>query len=381
MRTKAGNDRFLFVGISILTLFGLLMVYSASIVVAAQREGSPSHYFVRQSLYAAAGYILMIVLMFVDYHKWLRLQTIASLSAFSLSALMLVFLHAPIKGAHRAVRIDLFSFQPSELAKLVILIYMAYFLQKHPQEIKHPGLRLFPCILFVGLFIGLIAMEPDLGQILCILFIVALLFFIAGLDWKYIAIAALPLLPMFYFFTWEVPFRRARILAWLAALRDPLNADYHTRQTAIAVGRGGLLGVGFGQSRQKFLFLPEVIGDSIYALIGEELGLIGAVLVLAAYLGYLILGAKISMKAPDRGGFYLGWGITLMLALQAFVNMSTALSIVPNKGLTLPFISQGGSSLVISLMATGILLNISSQRRTESGGDEQPPDAKEQGQV
>ncbi len=378
MVSKAGNDRFLFMGISILTLFGLLMVYSASMVVAAERAGSPSYYFIRQSLHAVAGYLLMIVLMFVDYHKWLRLRTILYWAALSLTALLLVFHHAPIKGAHRALRIELVSFQPSELAKLVILFYVAYFLQKHQQEIEHPGLRLFPCVLFVGLFTGLIAMEPDLGQVLCILFIVTLLFFIAGLDWKYIAIAALPLLPLFYFFTWKVPFRRARILAWLAALRDPLNADYHTRQTAIALGRGGFLGVGFGQSRQKFFFLPEVIGDSIFALIGEELGLVGAVLVLAAYLGYLILGAKISIKAPDRGGFYLGLGITLMLALQAFVNMSTALAIVPNKGLTLPFISQGGSSLVISLMATGILLNISSQRKTVADNEEQPPGAKEQ---
>jgi cell division protein FtsW len=364
-------------GISILTLFGLLMVYSASMVVAAERAGSPSYYFVRQSLHAVAGYLLMIVLMLVDYHKWLKLRTILYLAAFSLTSLLLVFHHAPIKGAHRALRIDLVSFQPSELAKLVILFYVAYFLQKQ-QEIRHAGLRLLPCIFFVGLFTGLIVLEPDLGQALCILFIVTLLFFIAGLDWKYIAIAALPLLPLFYFFTWKVPFRRARILAWLAALRDPLNADYHTRQTAIAVGRGGFLGVGFGKSRQKFFFLPEVIGDSIYALIGEELGLVGAVLVLAAYLGYLILGAKISIKAPDRGGFYLGLGIALMLALQAFVNMSTALAIVPNKGLTLPFISQGGSSLVVSLMATGILLNISSQRKTHAEDGEQPLDEQEQ---
>lgn len=378
MMSKASNDRLLFIGISVLTLFGLLMVHSASIVVAAQREGTPSYYFVRQSIYAGVGYLFMLVLIFVDYHTWLKPKAIMLMATISMTALMLVFVQSPIKGAYRAMKLGpLISFQASELAKLVILFYLAFFLQKHQQEIRHPGPRLLPCVLFVGLFAGLIVLEPDLGQALCILLIVTLLLFIAGLDWKYIWIAVLSSAPVFYFFVWRVPFRRARILAWLTALRDPLRADYHTRETAIAVGRGGFLGVGFGKSLQKFLFLPEVIGDSIYAVIGEELGLIGAVLVLAAYLGYLILGARISIKAPDRGGFYLGLGITLMLALQAFVNMSTALAIVPNKGLTLPFISQGGSSLVISLMATGVLLNISSRRKTDDGDDRQPPDARE----
>jgi cell division protein FtsW len=228
---------------------------------------------------------------------------------------------------------------------------------------KKPGYWLLPCLGFTGLFAGLIAFEPDLGQAVCIGVIALLLFFIAGLDWKYVSAAVVSSMPVFYFFVWEVPFRRARILAWLAALRDPLLADYQTQQSAIAVGRGGLFGVGFGESRQKLLFLPEAIGDFIYAIIGEELGFIGAILVAAAFLALLCLGVKIAVRAPDPGGFYLGLGISLMLAFQAFVNLSTALAIVPTKGLPLPFISQGGSSLVTSLMAIGILLNISSQRK------------------
>ncbi len=363
MTYKASNHRLLFIEISILTLFGLLMVYSASFVVAAQR-GAPSYYFVRQSIYAGVGYLFMILLMFIDYHVWLKPKIIRLLTVLSVSSLILVFTQSPIKGSHRSLGLgQLVSFQPSEMAKLVILFYTAFFLHKYHLEIKHPGMRLFPLLMFTGLFVGLIGSEPDLGQVLCIFFITILLLFIAGLDWKYIWSVIFLSVPAFYFFVWEVPYRRARILSWLNALRDPLSAHYHTRQATIAVGSGGLFGLGLGESRQKSIFLPEASSDFIYAVIGEELGLIGTVLVAAAFLSFLYLGVRISIKAPDTGGFYLGLGITLMVVLQAFVNISTAIAIVPTKGLTLPFISQGGSSLVVSLMAAGILLNISSWRK------------------
>ncbi len=360
---KASYDRFLFIEISILILFGLLMVYSASVVVAAQR-GEPSGYFLRQSKYAAVGFLLMILLMFIDYHVWLKQKMVLLLSVLSASSLMLVFAQSPIKGAHRWLRLGSLSFQPSELAKLVILFYLAFYLQKHLSMIKKPGFRLLPCLTYIGLFAGLIGAEPDFGQALCIIILAGLLLFIAGLDWKYICSAIVPSLPAFYFFVWEVPYRRERILAWWAALRDILTAPYHPKQAGIAVGRGGLFGVGLGKSRQKFNFLPEAFGDFIYAVIGEEFGLIGTALVAAAFLCYLCLGLKISNKAPDNGGFYLGLGITLMVALQAFIHISAVLAIVPAKGLTLPFISQGGSSLLVCLMAAGVLLNISTQRKT-----------------
>jgi len=343
-------------------------------MVVAVKKGAPSYYFTRQSIYAGAGYLLMLLLMFIDYHVWLKFKTVILLSAFSAMSLLLVFVHAPVKGAHRALKlVPLLSFQPSEVAKLVLLFFVAFFLQKHQQEIKQSGRKLLPCLVFVGMLAGLIGAEPDLGQAISICVITFLLLFVAGLEWKYIGIAILSSVPTFYFFVWEVPFRRARILAWLAALRDPLSADYQTRQAAIAAGSGGIFGVGFPESRQKFSFLPEAIGDFIYAVIGEELGLIGASLVAAAFLGLLCLGVKVSLKAPDRGGFYLGLGISLMLTLQAFINISTALAIVPTKGLTLPFISQGGSSIVVSLMAAGILLNIASQQKTHRDSESPGP--------
>jgi cell division protein FtsW len=341
------------------------MVYSASMVVAAEK-GTPSYYFTRQSFYAGIGYLSMILLMFVDYHFWLRHKTLIPLATLSAVTLLLVFSQPAVKGAHRALSLTpLLSFQPSELAKLVLLFYLAFFLQKHRHEIRKAGTGLLPCLAVIGLFAGLIGSEPDLGQALSICAIAILLLFVAGLEWKYIWAVILSSVPTFFLLIWRVPFRRDRIFAWLAALQNPLSADYQTRQAAIAIARGGIAGVGFAESRQKFCFLPEAIGDFIYAVIGEELGFIGAILVAASFLGLLCLGIKVSINAPDRGGFYLGLGISLMLTLQAFINMSTALAIVPTKGLTLPFISQGGSSLVVSLMSAGILLNIASQRKTQ----------------
>ncbi len=370
MERKIRKESLLFVGVSSFVLFGLLMVYSSSIAVGAQ-QGIPSYNFVRQSIYAGLGFLFMIPLMFVDYHKWLKPRNIFFLTTFITICLLVVFLFDPIKGAQRHIRFGNWgAFQPSEMAKLVVLFYLAFYLQKYLSMIRQPGFIPRPCLIYVGFFAVLIGIEPDLGQALCIIFIAFLLFIIAGLDRKYIRIAALSTIPAFYFFIWEVPFRRARILNWLIALLDPLNADYHTQQSAIAIGRGGIFGVGFGESVQKFSFLPEAATDFIYAVIGEEFGFIGAFLVLAVFLGYLYLGIRISMKAPDAGGFYLGLGLTLLVTLEAFINISSTLAIIPTKGLTLPFISRGGSSLVACLMATGILLNIASQQTTQENSGE-----------
>ena len=362
MKLRGSSDQLLFMEITALTLFGLLMVYSASMVVAAQR-GNPSYFFIRQSLFAGVGYLLMIVLMVMDYHMWLKPKIYVPLALFSLICLMLVFARESVKGSHRSLSLGtLGSFQPSEMAKLTLLFYLAYFLQKYRKEIERPGRRILRCLAIVGLFVSLIGFEPDLGQALCILVITASLFFVAGLSWKYIWTVVGLSVPAFYFCVWNVPFRRARVLAWLLALVDPLQAHYQIKAATIALGSGGLLGIGLRDSVQKFLFLPEAQSDFIYAIIGEELGLIGTLLVASAFMVFLYLGMRISVNAPDAGGFYLGLGITIMIVFQAFINISTAVAIVPTKGITLPFVSQGGSSLTICLMASGILLNIASNQ-------------------
>jgi cell division protein FtsW len=365
MPYQMNKGQLLLIGISVLTVCGLLMVYSAS-MAAVTHDGDPLRFLVRQSIAALIGYALMILLMFVDYRRWFRRRTIFFLIAISILALVLVYTQAPVKGAHRAVPMGpIGSFQPSELAKLVLFFYLASFLEEHHAVIRNSIRPLLPTLGTIGAVSGLICIEPDLGQAICILAITMTLLFLAGLAWKYLGGAALLSLPALYFLVWEVGFRRRRLLDWLAALVNPLNAGYHIKQAIIGIGHGGLLGLGFGDGQQKLSYLPEAPTDFVYAVIGEEFGLVGSLVILAVFLGYLYLGLKISVRAPDSGGFFLGIALTLMVVLPAFINMSTALALVPTKGLTLPFISRGGSSLIVCLMATGILINISSQQKTE----------------
>jgi cell division protein FtsW len=360
MAYKANSDRPLFITANVLAIFGLLMVYSASSVVAStQHDGMSAYFFVRQLIYAAVGYLLMVVLMNVDYHVWQRKKLISILVVASAASLVFVRTQPAVNGAHRWLRYGMFSFQPSEIAKLVLLIFISAYLHQHESEINRFGSRLFPCLVVVLLFTGLIAIEPDFGQAVCLMLIIAVLLFIAGISWKYVTAAIVVGLPLLYFAVLLFPYRFQRILAFLDRTHEPLGSGWQISQSLTAVGSGGLLGLGLGAGKQKLFFLPEAPSDFIFAVIGEEIGLIGSIAVCFAFLFFFYRGMKIALKAPDRFGFYLGMGITLMVVMQAFINMSMVLALMPTKGIALPFISQGGSSLLLSLMATGVLLNIS----------------------
>ena len=359
MAYKPSSDRVLFLTTSFMTIFGLVMVYSASSVVATSEHGISYYYFLRQLGFAGAGFLCLLALMNVDYHRWQKGKVIAALTVACLAALVPVMVRSKVNGAHRWLRYSVISFQPSEIAKLVILLFLAAYLQRHEAEINLPLRRLLPCMALVFLFAGLIGIEPDLGQAICVMLITCLLLYIAGLSWAYIGGAALLAAPSFYFLVWRVPFRRERILSFLYPSHDPLGSGWQIIQSLTAVGSGGLLGVGPGAGRQKLFFLPEAHSDFIFAVIGEEFGLIGTSLIAFGFLVFFLRGIKITMKAPDRFGFYLALGITLMVVLQAFINISMVLALMPTKGIALPFISQGGSSLLLNLMATGVLLNIS----------------------
>jgi cell division protein FtsW len=359
MAYRASNDRILFVTTSLLTLFGLVMVYSASSVVAASKYGMSSYFFLRQLAYAGIGYALLVLAMNRDYHLWQNRRTIRALAFVVLIALALVFMLPKVNGAHRWLQFGFISFQPSEIAKLVVLFFLASYLHEHEAEINLPGRRLLPCLAVVILFAGLIGMEPDLGQAICIILIAATLLFAAGLSWRYITGAFLLAIPAFYLTVVLEPFRWERVRAFLNPFHDPLGAGWQISQSLTAVGSGGLWGLGLGASKQKLFFLPEAHSDFIFAVIGEELGLIGTILLTMTFLLFLYRGLKIALRAPDRFGFYLGLGITMMVTLQAFINISMVLAMMPTKGIALPFISQGGSSLLMNLVATGVLLNIS----------------------
>jgi len=367
MAYKPSSDRILFFTAGFLTIFGLVMVYSASSVVASSQYGMSSYPFLRQLGHAGLGFVLLILMMNVDYHVWQKPKAVALMLAICAATLLLVLTRPEVNGAHRWLRYGPFiSFQPSEIAKLAVLVFIAAFLHKHESEINQPVRGLLPFGLVIGLFAGLIAIEPDLGQALCICFITGIILFVAGLAWRYLAAGFLLAVPAFYFFVMRVPFRWERIKAFLNPFHDPLGSGWQISQSLTAVGSGGISGLGLGASKQKLFYLPEASSDFIFAVIGEELGLIGTCLVAIAFLVFFYRGMRIILRSPDRFGFYLGLGITLMVVLQGFINISMVLAMMPTKGIALPFMSQGGSSLLLNLIATGVLLNLSNHRLAEA---------------
>jgi len=303
--------------------------------------------------------------MNVDYHIWQKPKVLRVLLIVSAIILLFVMTQPKVNGAHRWLRYGFVSFQPSEIAKLVLLMFIAAYLQKHEGEINQPVRRLLPFAAVVGLVAGLIAMEPDLGQALCICMIAGVLLYVAGLSWKYIFGAAGLAVPAIYFLIANFPFRMERIKSFLNPFHDPLGSGWQITQSLTAVGSGGFSGLGLGASKQKLFFLPEASSDFIFAVIGEELGLIGTCLVAIAFVIFFYRGMRIVLRSPDRFGFYLGLGITLMVVLQGFINISMVLAMMPTKGIALPFISQGGSSILLNLIATGVLLNLSHHSRSE----------------
>ncbi len=363
MAYKPSSDKILFFTAGFLTIFGLVMVHSASSIVASTQPDISSGFFLRQLLYAIVGFLLLILLMNVDYHIWQKPRVLVPILIISIVVLGIVLTQGEINGARRWLRFGGFSFQPSEIAKLVLLMFMAAYLHRHETELNQPLRRVLPLGITVGLFAVLIGIEPDLGQALCICLIVAMLLYVAGLAWQYFAGALLLSVPLFYFFVYKVPFRWERMLSFIDPLHDPSGSGYQIGQSLIALGSGGFSGLGLGDGKQKLFFLPQASSDFIFAVIGEELGLLGTCLVVIAFLIFFYRGMRIVLRSPDRFGFYLGLGITVMVVLQGFINISMALALMPTKGIALPFISHGGSSLLLNLLATGVLLNLSHHNR------------------
>ena len=360
MSYRPSGDKILFFTVSFLTIFGLVMVYSASSIMASTQHGTSSYFFLRQLSYACLGFVALIFLMNVDYHFWQKKRAVFLILLICALALAFVLMQPKINNSHRWLRFGSYiSIQPSEIAKLALLFFAAWYLQKYEGEINRPVRRLLPFALVVGLFAGLIAVEPDLGQAICICMIVTVLLFIAGLAWQYLATAAVLAVPLIYVFVTLFPSRLERLKSFMDPDYDPLGSGWQISQSLIAVGSGGPTGLGLGAGKQKLFFLPYANSDFIFAVIGEELGLIGTCLVSIAFLVFFYRGIRIILRAPDSFGFYLGLGITLMVALQGLINISMVLSLMPTKGIALPFISQGGTSLLLNLIATGVLLNLS----------------------
>ena len=345
-----------------MTVLGLVMVYSASSVSATARHGESYYFFLRQMKFAVVGFLALLGLMHVDYHFFQKPKAFKAILILMAAALVFVLIEPTVNGAHRWIFIKGVSVQPSEYAKLSVLIFVAWFLQRYEKDLNRPE-RIISICAPVLLFAGLIGIEPDMGQAVTLCLVAAVLLVMAGLAWRYVAAAVVCAIPLFYFFVYNVDYRWRRITVFLNPEKGTEDAAWQINQSLIAIGSGGFWGLGPGDSKQKLFFLPESSTDFIFAIICEELGLIGAALVVAAFLVFFYRGMRIALKSQDRFGFYLGAGITLMITLQGLINISMVLGMLPTKGIALPFISQGGSSLLMNLAATGILLNLSYQNK------------------
>ena len=358
MAKRVGVDKWLFGTVLLLVMFGLVMVFSASAVMATATMGSPYAFVTKQAFWVAVGLVAMFVLMKVDYRRYNNPKLIFPLLGITAMLLMTVFVMGSMNGAHRWVRFGGFTLQPSELAKPVIVIFLAWFLQTRIHQIDDIKHTILPAAIPPLVLIALILKEPDLGTALVCAAVLVLMLYLAGLQVKWIGVALAAASPILYFMLFRVAWRRARIMAFLNPEADPKGVGYHTVQSLIAVGTGGLHGKGLMEGVQKLFFLPEPHTDFIFAVICEELGLIGAVLLVAAFCVLGVRGLRAAYRSTDPFARFLAFGMTTAILVQAFFNMSVVLSLVPNKGIPLPFISSGGTSVAVTLACMGVLLNV-----------------------
>ncbi len=359
MARKLKSDKVLFLATLLLVCASVVMVYSASAALAMNRFNQPYFFLVKQAMWAALGLAAMSVAMRFDYRNYRQPSFIWASLGFVVLALVAVLFSAPINGSRRWFGVGGFGVQPSELAKLSAIFFIAALLERRMHRIDDIPYALVPIGVVIGGLVGLILLEPDLGTAMTLLLIAVAMVFTAGLSYRYIVGAMLCGLPVVYFILMSASYRRRRLLAFWDPWSDPLGDGFQVIQSLIAVGSGGFVGRGFMSGVQKLFYLPEPHTDFIYAVIGEEFGLVGTTVVMACFMVIAWRGLKISMEAPDRFGAFLAVGLTTMIAVQAFFNISVVLGLVPTKGIPLPFVSAGGSSLLISLLGMGILLNVS----------------------
>ncbi len=355
-------DPFLLFTTLTLVGFGIIMVYSASFVVAGQRFGDPYHFLKKQAIAAFLGILLMFLVSKMDYHRWRVLAIpILLLSVALLVALLLPWFRQVIGGSARWLRLWFFSFQPAELAKLALVIYMARSLAKKEYRMDSFLHGFLPPIVVFLVFFALVLKQPDFGSGLVFGMIVFSLLFIGGTRMRFLLVAALAALPLLYIVLTRASYRIKRWEVFWDPWSDPENAGFQLIQSFLAFGAGKLFGVGLGEGKQKLFYLPEIHTDFILSVVGEELGFIGVMAIVTLFVLVVFRAFRTSLRAPDLFGTYLAVGISVLLAVQILINMGVALGLLPTKGSTLPFISYGGTSLVVNLLAVGILLNISSQ--------------------
>ena len=360
-------DYYLMTAVLLLLGIGVLIVYSSSAILSLEKFNDSYHYLKKEVLFAVLGLGLMVVFMSIDYHLYWKF--IYPILFFILLALFLIFIPGlghSAGGAQRWVRLAGFTFQPSELTKIGVVLFLAYTLAKKKEKMEDFLIGFLPAIVISMLFAGIILLQKDLGTALTITLVVMVMLFVGGTRFRYLGYALLAAVPLLYFMIFSVEYRRKRILAFLDPWEHKSDAGFQIIQSYVAFNSGGFWGQGLGEGKQKLFYLPAAHTDFIFSVIGEELGLIGVLFVIGLFFFLMIRGFKIAFKAPDLFGTYIALGITSLIIIQALFNFGVTLGILPTKGLPLPFISHGGTSLLVMMVLVGILLNISSQANQRS---------------
>lgn len=360
----APPDTVLFGAVASLVAIGLVMIFSASSAQAYADHRDTAYYVKHQAVYLVVGLLLAYLAYRIDYRKLKAAAPyVLLLCIFGLLAVLVPHVGVAVNGARRWIGAGVASLQPSEFAKLGIVLYLSAALASRGERITSLPKGLFPLCVPVVIVAMAILMEPDMGTASLIVFTAFALFFAAGARIDHLGLILLVTVPPAVLTILASPYKRARIFAFIDPWRDPQNTGFHIVQSLLALGSGGFMGVGLGESRAKFFYLPEQYTDFIFSVLGEELGLAGTVGVILLFIVFVYRGIRIAIAAPDRFGFFLAIGCTAMIAIQAFVNIGVVTSSWPVTGVPLPFISFGGSSLIVSLVAVALVMNVGRYRK------------------
>jgi cell division protein FtsW len=369
-RRGLGVDATVLAVVAGLSLVGVIMVFSASAVVAGTRFHDSIYFLKRQVMWLAVGFVVLHLASRIDYPVWRKLAPwLLGGTALLLIVVLIPSLGLVAKGARRWLRLGPFSIQPAELFKLAVVLYMASYLSRREDRLTQFKAGLLPPLAVVGLLAGLVLLQPDLGTVVVVGAVVLMMLFLAGARPVHLLGLLLATLPVAAVLILRSSYRRQRIMTFLEPWKDAADAGFQVTQSFLAFGSGGLFGVGLGEGKQKLFFLPEAHTDFVLALVGEELGLVGTTAIMLLFVVLILKGFQIAANAHEPFGRHVAMGITLLIGVQVLVNAGVVTGVLPTKGLTLPLVSYGGSSLVVSLLAVGILLSVSRDRQHRRQGN------------
>lgn len=344
-----------------LACFGVLMVYSSSSIMADRRYDDSFYFLKRQGVFAIAGFMVLAVAMRIDYHWWRKLSVpLLVLSTLLMAAVFIPGVGHQAGGASRWIRMPGFTFQPSEAAKLALIFYLAHSATKKEDRLKEFKYGFVPYMVVLLILLSLMLAQRDLGGSATMAIVTGSMLLVAGTRWRYLMLSVLTAIPMLVWLIMHEEYRRQRIMAFLDPWQDPRDTGFQIIQSWMGFGVGGISGQGLGEGKQKLFFLPEAHTDFIFSVVGEELGFVAVVIVITMFLGVVLFGLRVASQSEDGFGRLTAFGISLLFGLQAFANMAVVMGMVPNKGLALPLLSYGGTSLLCTLFSIGVLLNISS---------------------